>query len=160
MSWSLVQRSPTDCDASLCDLETSRMRRPRPPLGGIMTFIGGRLVHETATYKCHDTRDCVMQFWPPDDEHICSKHVEAWNKLTVKQKYCASSWLITEIKALTNQFQVTPKLMLDALPSLFHVTSRYTVGKDFFCFLLFNLYILKHNVEIIGLRARSKMCAL
>ena len=31
-------------------------------------------------------------------EHICSKHVEAWNKLSVKQKFCASSWLITEIK--------------------------------------------------------------
>jgi len=25
-------------------------------------------------------------------------HVEAWNKLIVKQKFCASSWLITEIK--------------------------------------------------------------
>jgi hypothetical protein len=32
-SWSLVQGSPTDCDASLCDLETSRMRRPWPALG-------------------------------------------------------------------------------------------------------------------------------
>jgi hypothetical protein len=33
-SWSLVQRSPTDCGASLwCDLETSRMRRPCPALG-------------------------------------------------------------------------------------------------------------------------------
>ena len=40
---------------------------------------------------------CVIQFWPPDDEHGCSKHVEAWNKLIVKQKFCASSWLITEI---------------------------------------------------------------
>jgi len=38
-----------------------------------------------------------MQFWPPDDEHMCLKHVEAWNKLIVKQKFCASSWLITEI---------------------------------------------------------------
>jgi len=38
------------------------------------------------------------QFWPPDDEHMCSKHVEAWNKLIVKQKFCASSWLTTEIK--------------------------------------------------------------
>jgi len=27
-----------------------------------------------------------MQFWPPDDEHMCSKHVEAWNKLIVKHK--------------------------------------------------------------------------
>ena len=55
------------------------------------------LVHETATYMCDDTRGCVMQFWPPDDEHMCSKHVEAWNKLTLKQNFCASSWLITEI---------------------------------------------------------------
>jgi len=22
----------------------------------------------------------VMQFWLPDDKHMCSKHVEAWNK--------------------------------------------------------------------------------
>ena len=49
-------------------------------------------------YRFDDTRSCVMQFWLPDDEHICSKHVEAWNKLTVKQKCCASSWLITETK--------------------------------------------------------------
>ena len=48
-------------------------------------------VHETATYRCDDARGCVIQFWPPDDEHMCSKHVEAWNKLIVKQKFCASS---------------------------------------------------------------------
>ena len=30
-------------------------------------------------------------------EHMCSKHVEAWNKLIVKQIFCVSSWLITEI---------------------------------------------------------------
>jgi len=41
------------------------------------------------TYRCDDTRSCVMQFWPPDDEHMCSKHVETWNKLIVKQKFCA-----------------------------------------------------------------------
>jgi len=28
-----------------------------------------------------------MQFWPHDDEHMCSKHVEAWNKIIVKQKF-------------------------------------------------------------------------
>ena len=54
-------------------------------------------VHERATYRCDDTRCSVMQFWPPDDEHICWKHVEAWNKLIVKQNCCASSWLITQI---------------------------------------------------------------
>ena len=25
--------------------------------------------YRTATYKCDDTRDCIIQFWPPDDEH-------------------------------------------------------------------------------------------
>jgi len=52
---------------------------------GIITPIGGSLVHrlrdfsvhETATYRYDDTRGCVMQFRPPDDEHMCSKHVEA-----------------------------------------------------------------------------------
>ena len=29
------------------------------------------------TYRCDDTRDCVIQFCPPDDEHLCSKNVEA-----------------------------------------------------------------------------------
>jgi len=29
---------------------------------GIITSIGGRLVHQTATYRCDDTRGCVMQF--------------------------------------------------------------------------------------------------
>jgi len=56
-------------------------------------------VHKTATYRCDDTRGCVMQFWP-SDKHMWSKHVEAWNKLTVKQKFCASSWLITETNTL------------------------------------------------------------
>jgi len=51
-------------------------------------------------YRCDDTRGCVMQFWSPDDEHMCSKHVETWTKLTVKQKFCASCWLITEINIL------------------------------------------------------------
>jgi len=36
-------------------------------------------VHETATCSCDDTRGCVLQFWPPVDEHMCSKHIEAWN---------------------------------------------------------------------------------
>ena len=54
--------------------------------------IGGRPVHRTATYRCDDTRGCVVQFWPPDDEHLCSKHVEALNKLIIK--FGASSWLI------------------------------------------------------------------
>jgi len=38
--------------------------------------------------ECDDTRGCVMQFWPPDDEHMCSKHVEAWNKT-----YCETNFV-------------------------------------------------------------------
>ena len=34
-------------------------------------------VHWAATYRCDDTRDSIVQFWPPDDEHFCPKHVEA-----------------------------------------------------------------------------------
>ena len=49
-------------------------------------------VHRTATYRRDDTRGCIVQFCPPDDEHMCSKHVEAWNKLIIK--FSASSWLI------------------------------------------------------------------
>ena len=36
---------------------------------GIITPIG--------VNRCDDTRDCITQFLPPDDEHLCSKHVEA-----------------------------------------------------------------------------------
>ena len=43
------------------------------------------------TYRCDDTRRCIVQIWP-DDEHMCSKHIEAWNKLIIK--FSASSWLI------------------------------------------------------------------
>ena len=52
------------------------------------------------TYRCNDTRGCVMQLWPPDDGHMCSKHVEAWNKTYCETKFCASSWLNTEINIL------------------------------------------------------------
>ena len=42
--------------------------------------------------NCDDTRDCIVQFYPPDDEHMRSKHVEARNKLIIK--FSVSSWLI------------------------------------------------------------------
>jgi len=64
-------------------------------------FVGGlQSSLNLCTRRCDDTRGCVMQVWPPDDEHMRSKHVEAWSKLVVKQNFCASSWLITEINIL------------------------------------------------------------
>ena len=32
-------------------------------------------VHRTATYRCDDTRCCVIQFWPPDDEHNSARNM-------------------------------------------------------------------------------------
>ena len=38
-----------------------------------------RTVHRTATYRCDDTRCCIIKFWPPDDKHIvletCRGHI-------------------------------------------------------------------------------------
>ena len=42
-------------------------------------------------------------------EHMCSQHVETWDKLIVKQKFCASSWLITEINILRCTVSETSK---------------------------------------------------
>ena len=79
-------------------------------VSGTITSIGGRPVHRlredwmefhpvlsqsvhgTATYRFNDTRDCIIQFCPPDNEQMCSKHVEAWNKVIIK--FRASSWWI------------------------------------------------------------------
>ena len=58
---------------------------------GIITPVGGRPVsqpvHRTATYRCDDTRCCTIQFPTPDDERMCSKHIEAFNKLIIKQDF-------------------------------------------------------------------------
>ena len=104
-AWNKLIVKQKFCASSWLITEINRLRcrvrkRSKFNASGIITRIGGRLVHQTATYKCDDTRGCVMQFWPPDVEHMCSNHVEAWNKLIVKQKFCASSWLITEINIL------------------------------------------------------------
>jgi len=59
----------------------------------LVTGVLSQPVHGTATYRRDDTRDCIVQFWPPDDKHVCPKHVEAWNILIIK--FSASSWLIS-----------------------------------------------------------------
>ena len=68
-------------------------------------------VHGTATYRCDDTRDCIVQFCPPDDEHVCSKHVEAWNKRIIK--FSASSCLIFINKYIEMHGQHNIKKYLD-----------------------------------------------
>jgi len=48
-------------------------------------------LHVSST-SAHRQKAKIVQFWPPDDEHLCSKHVEARNKLIIK--FSASSCLI------------------------------------------------------------------
>ena len=61
-------------------------------------------------FQCDDTRDCIVQFCPPDDEHMCSKHVEAWNKLIIK--FSASSCLILRNKYIEMHGQQNIKTLL------------------------------------------------
>ena len=60
------------------------VRRPKLyyRASGNIKPIGGRPVHRLRddhqqTYRFDDTRGGIVQFWPPDDKHVCSKHVEA-----------------------------------------------------------------------------------
>jgi len=48
--------------ADVTDLAVIKIKLVQPVLS--------QPVHLTATYRCDDTRCCVIQFSPPDDEHI------------------------------------------------------------------------------------------
>jgi len=45
-------------------------------------------VHRTATYRCDDTRCCIIQFWPLIMSKECSKDVEEYNKLIINKNLC------------------------------------------------------------------------
>ena len=61
-------------------------------------------------------------------KHMCSKHVEAWNKLIIKQKFCASGWLITEINILRCTVHKTSKAL-----TCFGVTVTPSSGSVLIC---------------------------
>ena len=48
---------------------------------------------------------------------MCLKHLKEWNKLIVKQKFCASSWLITETNILRCMVSKTSKHFYLCLPT-------------------------------------------
>jgi len=52
-----------------------------------------------------------MQFWPSDDEHMCSKHVEAWNKTYCETNFVHQNWLITD-KYVIGRFTVVTSNVL------------------------------------------------
>ena len=53
-------------------------------------------VHRTATYRFNDTRYCIIQFGPHDDEHTVLETCRGINKTYYKTRFCALSWLITK----------------------------------------------------------------
>ena len=72
-----------------------------------LTASAGNVCYAQYPLSFHATSNLMYSFWHNIQhsfgclsQHICSKHVEAWNILIVKQKFCASSWLITEINIL------------------------------------------------------------
>jgi len=58
-----------------------------------------RAHHQEAKIALHSLRYHHTYRWPSRvrDGHMCSKHVEAWNKNLFWNKFCAWSWLNTEI---------------------------------------------------------------
>jgi len=74
----------------------------------------------------------------------CSKHVEAWNKLIVKQKFCASSWLITEIKPMY--------VLYNCLISISFTTWRWplSIAETCSC-ILCRKYFIFYTINIVVL---------
>jgi hypothetical protein len=96
-SWSLVQRSPTGCAGSNeCDLQTSWMRRPWPPLGCSATGGGGNI-----------------KIWLTN--HVGYRN--CWTKLTNQQ------WKETPICYLKTQHRVFIKPQYDLYKGWFIFTS-------------------------------------
>jgi len=74
-------------------------------------------------YRCDDTRGLFHA--STYFEHMCSKHVDAWNKLIVKQNFCASSWwLIIEINILRCTVSKTSQLKNIAYYCMFKIVSQ------------------------------------
>jgi len=55
---------------------------------GIITPVGGRPVHGTATDRYDDTRGCIIQLWPPDDEHVVLETFRG-----MKETYCKTNFV-------------------------------------------------------------------
>jgi len=63
---------------------------------GIVTPVGGRPVRRLR----EDSICCLIQFWPPDDEHIVLKTCRGIQQTYYKTRFCALSWLITKMLLL------------------------------------------------------------
>ena len=64
---------------------------------GVITPVGVRPVHRTASYRFDDTRCCIKQFWPPDDEHIVLETFRGIKETYYKTRICALGLSVTKI---------------------------------------------------------------
>ena len=62
-----------------------------------------------------------MQFWPPDDEHMCSKHVEAWNKT-----YCETKILCIKLVNYGDKNLPFRRMSTDSKAMKLKVLKNYT----------------------------------
>ena len=105
------------------------------------------------TYRFDDTRRCVIQFLPPGDEHMCSKHVENEIKLNVKQKFCASGWFNTEINCLS--CYIFPKFLIVTVFAVVKVQnniSHEVQNSTFLSFMDLLLVVTKLHIQPPHLR--------
>ena len=58
----------------------------------------------------------------------CSKHVEAYNKLIIKQEFCALSWLITKIILRCTVSKTSKYVSLLFRSSVFQYTNRQRIS--------------------------------
>jgi len=82
-----------------------RRSKLRYTASGIITPIGGRLVHRGYQRLCNAI--LTSSWW----SHVLET-CRGMNELIVKQKFCASSWLITEINILRCTVSETSKFLL------------------------------------------------
>jgi len=63
----------------------------------VLHSVGGCPVHQTDPYRCHDTRSCIIHFWPPGDEHIVLETCTGMQKTYYKTRIFALIWSVTKI---------------------------------------------------------------
>ena len=93
---------------------------------------------------------------------MCSKHVEAWNKLIAKQKFCSSSWFITEINTLRCTVSKTSKdVNLLKWACFYSDTTNNSAGNVTQCVhvhlaLFDNCFSVYNNQSALQTRAQGK----
>jgi hypothetical protein len=105
-------------------------------------------VHRTVTYRCDDTRCCIIQFWPPDEEHIVLETCRGIQKTYYKARIFALSWLITKVsEELVAKLQTLiiqrRRNCIETMPP-FGLTKRASIPFKIYCFtfaLVFKVFV-------------------